>query len=306
MAGLGSGLAATAILPGFLSSCYKATPLFFKISLAQWSLHGTLKRWTSDGYTDATGDPLDFPIMARNQFGIEAVEYVNVFFYEKAKDQSYLSELQTRCDGEGVKSLLIMVDAEGNLGDPEKEKRMEAVTNHYKWIEAAKFLGCHSIRVNARSFGTWEEQMKLAADGLHNLCEFADGLDMNVIVENHGGLSSNGKWLSGVMEMVNHPRCGTLPDFGNFKISDDEQYDRYLGMEELMPWAKGVSAKSQEFDKEGNEVHSDYYRMLKIVKDAGFTGYIGIEYSGSPTSEPEGIIATKALLEKAGAVVSAG
>ena len=184
--------------------------------------------------------------------------------------------------------------------------RKQAVTNHYKWIEAAKFLGCHSIRVNARSEGSWEEQMKLASEGLHSLCEFADGHGINVIVENHGGLSSNGKWLSGVMEMVDHPLCGTLPDFGNFRISDDEEYDRYLGMEELMPWAKGVSAKSHEFDDEGNEVLTDYFKMLRIVKDSGFRGYIDIEYEGTELSEPDGILATKALLEKAGAAVMAG
>jgi L-ribulose-5-phosphate 3-epimerase len=305
MAGIGTGLAASSVFPGVLSSCNSPEPLFFSISLAQWSLNNTLKRWTSDGYTDGK-DPLDFPVMARNQFGIDAVEYVNTFYYEKAEDKSYLSELKNRCEGEGVKSLLIMVDSEGNLGDPDEEMRNQAVANHYKWIEAAKFLGCHSIRVNARSEGSWEEQMKLASEGLHSLCEFADGHGINVIVENHGGLSSNGKWLSGVMEMVDHPLCGTLPDFGNFRISDDEEYDRYLGMEELMPWAKGVSAKSHEFDDEGNEVRTDYYKMLRIVKDSGYRGYIDIEYEGSELSEPDGILATKALLEKAGAAVMAG
>ena len=305
MAGIGTGLAATSVFPGLLNACNGPTPLFFSISLAQWSLHKTFKRWDNGKFTDETGDPLDFPIIARNQFGIDAVEYVNVFFYHKAEDQKYLTELKHRCDGEGVKSLLIMVDQEGDLGDPDEEKRKEAVTNHYKWVKAAKFLGCHSIRVNARSRGTWEEQMKLAADGLHSLCEFGAEHEINVIVENHGGLSSNGEWLSGVMKMVDHPSCGTLPDFGNFNIRDGEEYDRYKGMEELMPWAKGVSAKSHEFDEEGNEINTDYYKMLRIVKDAGYTGYIGIEYEGEVLSEPDGILATKALLEKAGAEVSA-
>ena len=303
MAGIGTGLAASAVVPGILGACNGTKPLFFKISLAEWSLHKTLRRWGA-GEGGGTGDPLDFPIMARNQFGIDAVEYVNTFFYEKARDQVYLTELKKRCEGEGVNSLLIMVDEEGNLGEPDEEKRLQAVTNHHKWIEAAKFLGCHSIRVNARSQGSWEEQMKLAADGLRSLCEFADGFGINVIVENHGGLSSNGEWLSGVMEMVEHPKCGTLPDFGNFRISSDEEYDRYLGVEQLMPWAKGVSAKSNEFDKEGNEVRTDYIKMLRIVRDAGYSGYIGIEYEGNDLREPDGIMATKALLEKAGAIVS--
>lgn len=306
MAGIGTGLAATTVFPGILGACNGPTPLFFSISLAQWSLHRTFRRWDNDHYTNATGDPLDFPIMARHQFGIDAVEYVNTFFYHKAGDKNYLAELKNRCEGEGVKSLLIMVDSEGDLGDPEEEKRNQAVANHEKWLEAAKFLGCHSIRVNARSRGSWEEQMTLAVDGLRSLCEVAEGYGLNVIVENHGGLSSNGKWLSGVIQKVGHPLCGTLPDFGNFDIVEGEEYDRYQGIQELMPWAKGVSAKSHEFDEEGNEVNTDYYKMLKIVRDAGYTGYIGIEYGGSQMSEPDGILATKALLEKAGAKVTVG
>ena len=305
MAGISTGIAASSLFPGILSSCTTSTPLFFKISLAQWSLNKTLRRWQGGSFNENPGDPLDFPIIARNQFGIDAIEYVNTFYFDKTDDDDYFAELKNRCDGEGVKSLLIMVDSEGDLGDPDEEKRKMAVSNHHRWVERAKYLGCHSIRVNARSTGTWDEQMKLAAEGLRSLCEFADGFDINVIVENHGGLSSNGEWLSGVMKMADHNRCGTLPDFGNFRISDDEMYDRYKGMKELMPWAKGVSAKSHDFDEEGNETASDYYKMLRIVHEAGYTGYIGIEYEGSILSEADGIMATKALLEKAGAVVSA-
>ena len=300
LAGSTAGIAVFGSLHQVFTSCASSPRMFFKISLAQWSLHRYLKRWTGDGYTDGTGDPLDFPVLARHEFGIDALEYVNTFYYEKAKDEAYMTELKNRCDGEGVKSLLIMVDAEGNLGDPDGEARKTAVSNHYKWVEAARFLGCHSIRVNARSQGTWEEQMKLASDGLRSLCEFADPLDINVIVENHGGLSSNGQWLSGVMKMVDHPRCGTLPDFGNFRVSSDEEYDRYKGVGELMPWARGVSAKSHEFGENGNEIHTDYLRMLQIVKDSGYKGHIGIEYEGSELDEFSGIRATKALLEKVG------
>src|SRR4030095_12414863 len=167
----------------------------------------------------------------------------------------------------------------------------------YKWIEAAKFLGCHSIRVNARSTGTPEEQHKRAVDGLRRLSEFGAKHNMNVIVENHGGLSSNGKWLAGVIKDVGLKNCGTLPDFGNFKISDTEEYDRYKGVKEMMPYAKGVSAKSHVFDANGNCIETDFYTMLKIIKDSGFHGYIGIEYSGE-ISEDEGVCNTKALLEK--------
>jgi sugar phosphate isomerase/epimerase len=191
-----------------------------------------------------------------------------------------------------------MCDAEGRLGDPDDGARTKAVESHYKWVEAAKFLGCHSVRVNAASEGEWKEQMRLAADGLRRLSEFGDEHGINVIVENHGGLSSNGEWLTGVIDMVDHPRSGTLPDFGNFRIRENEHYDNYKGVAELMPHAKAVSAKSHDFDDQGNETNLDYLRLLKIVLDAGYHGYVGIEYEGTRLTEHEGIKATKALLEK--------
>jgi sugar phosphate isomerase/epimerase len=259
----------------------------FKISLAEWSLHKTLFGGKLDN--------LDFPKTAKVDFGIDAVEYVNQFFKDKAKDQKYLAELNKRAADQGVKNVLVMIDGEGDLGDPDESRRTKAVENHHRWVEAAKTLGCHSIRVNARSKDSlpFDEQLKLAADGLRRLSEFAAKLDMNVIVENHGGLSSNGKWLAGVMKAVDLKNCGTLPDFGNFG-----NYDRYQGVTELMPFAKGVSAKSHDFDKEGNETRTDYRKMMKIVLDAGYHGYVGIEYEGRTLPEPEGIRATKKLLEK--------
>ena len=262
----------------------------FKISLAEWSLHRALN--------SKEIDHIDFAAIAKNDFSINAIEYVNSFFFNHAKDNAYLIEMKNRADDHGVKSLLIMCDNEGNLGEPEEKKRIQAVQNHYKWAEAAKFLGCHSIRVNARSFGTYDEQIKLAADGLRRLVEFGDNIEINIIVENHGGLSSNGEWLSSVMKEVNHPRIGTLPDFGNFRIENDNWYDRYKGMEELMPYAKVVSAKSHEFDKNGDETGSDYYRMMDIVLENGYNGYVGIEYEGSKHSEMEGIRLTNKLLKK--------
>lgn len=266
----------------------------FKISLAEWSIHKSI--------FDGTMTNLDFPSYAA-KFGIEGVEFVNQCFMDKAKDQQYLSELKNACDGEGITSVLIMCDNEGELGDPDEKARMQAVENHYKWADAAKFLGCHSIRVNARSAGSYEEQQKLAADGLRKLAEYGDQVGINVIVENHGGLSSNGEWLAGVMKMVDHPRVGTLPDFGNFCIDYgqngcQEEYDRYKGVKEMMPFAKGVSAKTTGFDAEGNSSDTDYNKMMKIVLDAGYHGFVGIEYEGSELSDEEGIIATQKLLEK--------
>tara|TARA_B100000809_G_scaffold186820_1_gene185014 strand:+ start:3676 stop:4488 length:813 start_codon:yes stop_codon:yes gene_type:complete len=264
--------------------------MVFKISLAEWSLHRALQ--------SKEIDHLDFYSVAKKEFDISAVEYVNTFFFNKAKDATYLKEMKTRADDLSVKSLLIMCDNEGNLGDPDDSKRKTAVENHYKWAEAAKFLGCHSIRVNARSEGSYDEQIELAADGLRRLAEFGDSIGINTIVENHGGLSSNGKWLSAVMEKVDHPRMGTLPDFGNFRLKGEEWYDRYQGVRELMPYAKAVSAKSHEFDSDGNEINTDYYKMIKIVLDAGYNSYVGIEYEGTAHSEMEGIRLTLELLKK--------
>jgi sugar phosphate isomerase/epimerase len=290
---LRTALAASAgtmlVSPAIAGMAAKKSP--FKISLAEWSFHKAL---FANEMTN-----LDFPVVTR-EMGMEGVEYVNQFFKDKAKDETYLGELKKICKNEGVKSVLIMCDGEGMVGHPEKAERLKTVENHKKWIDAAAFLGCHSIRVNARSRGEYEEQQKLAADGLRRMCEYGDTKKINVIVENHGGISSNGEWLAGVMKLVDHKRVGTLPDFGNFTIDHKtgEVYDRYKGIEELMPFAKGVSAKSNVFDAEGNERNMDYYRILRIVKNSGYKGFVGIEYEGSELSEKEGIIATKKLLEK--------
>jgi len=306
----------SATISGYSSS---KDPLF-KISLAEWSLNKSIfgksrqlgweefaKLLTDDPDALLQGDikHLDFAKVARQDFGIGAVEYVNTFFFNKATNKNYLKEMKTIANGEGVKSLLIMCDREGALGDPDDAARTTAVENHYKWIDAANYLGCHSIRVNAQSEGEYDEQIKLATDGLSQLTEYGTKYDINVIVENHGGLSSNGKWLSSVIDMVNHPRCGTLPDFGNFYLGTWEDkgndwYDRYVGVEELMPYAKAVSAKSHNFNEDGDEKDTDYSKMMRIVLDAGYRGYVGIEYEGSDLSEMDGIATTKKLLEKLG------
>lgn len=285
-----AGLQAASRLPFSGSIFAEETQASFKISLAEWSLHKTI---FAGKLTN-----LDFAATAKKEFGIDAVEYVNQFFKDKAKDEKYLADLKQRAEDNGVKSLLIMVDGEGRLGDPAGGKRKQAIENHYKWVEAAKFLGCHSIRVNAASGGSYEDQVTLAADGLRKLSEFAKPHGLNIVVENHGGFSSNGKWLAAVITKVGLDNCGTLPDFGNFRIQGDQWYDRYQGVEELMPFAKAVSAKSHEFDEAGNETKTDYARIMKLVLDAGYHGYVGIEYEGSKLDELEGIRATKLLLEK--------
>ncbi len=290
---LGVGALGLSVLPALGKSLANPTnkSLFFDISLAEWSLHKTL--------FEGKLDNLDFPKTAAKVFGIHAVEYVNQFFKDKAKDRAYLADLNQRAKDHGVTNVLIMVDGEGPLGSTDEKERIQAVENHYKWVEAAKFLGCHAIRVNAAGNGTPEAVKTAAIDGLGRLSEFAAKHDISVIVENHGGISSHGDWLSAVLTGVGKTNCGSLPDFGNFY-----EYDRYQGVKDLMPFAKGVSAKANVFDAQGNEVNIDYRKMLQIVKDAGYTGHVGIEYEGSELSEEEGIKATKRLLERVGAELS--
>lgn len=291
----------------------------FKISLAQWSLHRTIfgAQKSTDRLRGLGGDklvetlrnnpeyllrgkldPLDFAIYARQHFGIDAVEYVNTFYFGRARDHKYLRELKKRAQGEGVTSVLIMCDLEGDLGHPVKSQRKRAIENHHKWVEAAAFLGCHSIRVNAKSEGTWDQQMQLAADGLNTLAEYAEQYNINVLVENHGGLSSHPDWLTATIRAADHQRVGSLPDFGNFSISDTEQYDNYKGVSRLMPYAGAVSAKSLDFNSLGEHISFDYLRMMRSVVQAGYQGYVGIEYEGEHMLEDSGIRATKTLLEK--------
>ena len=282
----------------------EATP-DFEISLAQWSLHktyfggapdwaefGRLLQEDPDAMLKGDIDPFDFPKVSAG-YGINCIELVNTFYFSKATDMDYWEKFKKNCEEAGVTVGLIMCDALGNLGDSDPEARMASVENHKPWVDVAAFLGAKTIRVNAAGEGTAEEVAANAVDGLSKLGEYGATKGINVVVENHGGYSSDGKWLSGVMTKVGMDNVGTLPDFGNF-----HEYDRYLGMEELMPFAKGVSAKSHEFDAEGNEIHSDFLRIMKIVKASGFKGYVGIEYEGPELSEDEGIKATKALLEK--------
>lgn len=263
---------------------------FFTISLAEWSFHKALFAGKMTN--------LEFPVKAKKDFGINIVEYVSPFFNKKETDMDYLKELKTITLNEGIQNHLIMIDGEGNLGDPDEKARLQAVENHYKWVDAAKFLGCKTIRVNAAGKGTAEEVKSAAVAGLGKLAEYGRQHQINIIVENHGGYSSDGKWLSDVMKQVNSPYCGTLPDFGNFKVSADREYDKYQGVADLVPFAKGISAKTFVFNEKGDESTIDYDRMFKIIKDAKWSGIVGIEYEGDTLSEEEGIRKTKALLDR--------
>lgn len=296
-------------------SSVEATP-DFQISLAEWSLYRSyfgdaITDWDEfarmlvedpDALLQGNMDPFDFPKVAAG-YGINCIELVNTFYYSKAHDMDFWERFKKNCDDAGVSVGLIMCDALGNIGDADPEERMAAVENHKPWVDIAAFLGAKTIRVNATGEGTPEEVAANAVDGLSKLGEYGASRGINVVVENHGGISSDAKWLSGVIAKVGMDNVGTLPDFGNFCIESGPDgcitaYDTYLGMEELMPYAKGVSAKSRSFDAEGNETESDFLRIMKIVKASGFKGYVGIEYEGPDLSEGEGIKATKALLEK--------
>jgi sugar phosphate isomerase/epimerase len=275
----------TILLAGVIGSNLLAQKQVYKISLAEWSLHRALGKGTISN--------LDFPRITKKTYGLDAVEYVSTFFKGKGEDVAYLTALKDSCTKYGVKSLLIMVDGEGSLADTSLAARTKAVENHYKWVKAAKFLGCHSIRVNAAGRGTMGQMQAAAIDGLGKLAEYAAGYGINVIVENHGGNSSIGKWLAEIMKTINKPNCGTLPDLGNFY-----EYDRYKGVTEMMPYAKGVSGKTLEFDAEGNETRVDFAKMMKIISDSKYTGYIDVEYEGNTLSEDEGIKASIVLVNK--------
>ncbi|MEZ4983669.1 MAG: sugar phosphate isomerase/epimerase family protein [Saprospiraceae bacterium] len=293
------------------------TPPDYQLSLAQWSLHrsffgdigndwawfGRMLQTSPDSLLRGELDPMDFPQIAAERYDIHTIELVNTFYFSKSTDMDYWQRFKAKCDSFGVQVGLIMCDALGDLGDADEAARQQTVKNHHAWVDIANMLGAHSIRVNAAGTGTPEEVAANAANGLKELAAYAATKNIQVIVENHGGYSSNGKWLAGVMQAVNRDNVGTLPDFGNFCITRSsegctEAYDRYQGMTELMPYAKGVSAKSHDFDADGNEIHTDFQRMIGIVKDAGFKGFIGIEYEGSELSEDEGIRKTIALLKR--------
>jgi len=272
---------------------------WFDISLAQWSLHRMIKAQKLD--------TMGFAAFTKKTFGLNAIEYVSGFFKD-GTNKNYLKELNKRALDNGVKQLLIMIDGIGDLGSPNDMDRKKAVINHYKWVEAAKLLDCHSIRVNAYGKGNKKDIQKAAIAGLGALGQYAKASDLNVIVENHGSYSSDGIWLSEIMRQVNLDNVGTLPDFGNFCIEREggdrwsgkciNEYDRYKGIKEMLPFAKGLSAKSHDFDVDGNETHTDYEKMLRIVKASGYKGYIGVEYEGNEISEIEGIKKTISLLKR--------
>lgn len=258
---LGAGV--LALRPKTLFAAEPPQP--FKISLAQWSLNRNLRAGEFSN--------LDFPRIARREFGIDCVEFVDQFFADKARDQAYLRDLKNRADGEGVRCHLIMLDTNGPLGAAEQSARDAAVEKTFSWIDAAKALGCSAVRVNAYGGGGPDELRGRIAESCARLADYAAERGLNVAIENHGGLSSDPEWLAGVMKAVNKENFGTLPDFGNFP----DETDRYRAVEMLMPFAKAVSAKAMRFNDDGSVAETDFWRMMRIVRDGGYFGYVGIE-----------------------------
>ena len=311
-----AGAAALSTLGGWRLPLQSDEPLF-KLSLAHWSYHkaifGDSRRdydwFIKTLHTDPDGvllgemDPRDIVMKARAH-GFGAVDYANVLFFGHATDQPYLTELKNRADGEGVKSLLIACDELGRLGDADPNLRAQAVENHVPWLEAAAFLGCDSIRANAYGDGTYLEQMQRTAEGLHALCEQADAIGLDLLVENHGESSNNGAWLAMVVESVNHPRLGVLADFGNWFMGGwnndpPRWYDRYQGLRDIAPYTRAVSAKAHGFDENGQEIETDFTEAMRLLLAGGFRGYVSAEYEGNQWSEEDGVAATLRLLKTA-------
>ena len=293
---------------GYLS-CESQKEIFFKLSLAQWSLHKAIRGGEMSPYLFAEKS---------KDLGFTGLEYVNQLYDDVMKSEDKSSSIKNfilknnqLASDNGMDNVLIMIDEEGDLAGEDEEKRLKSIDNHKFWIDTAAEMNCTSVRLNlygSKDIETWKA---LSIDSLSKLGEHAKGTGLNVIVENHGRITSNIPELMNAINGVNMDNVGTLPDFGNFCMADEGYgsvfdgtcetvYDFYKGVEEMMPKAFAVSAKSNDFDGNGDEKTIDYMKMLKIVKSFGYTGYIGVEYEGKRLSEVEGIKATRDLLIKVG------
>lgn len=272
------------IIPASFSRAEERKSPWLQISLQQYSFNRMFR--------SRKLDPLAYPNFAIEKTKIKALEYFNGFFEEKLGSKEFLSELKSRCNDLGIENQLILCRSDLALDSPEAQERKKAAAYLARWGEFAKSLGCHSIRVDCRSKGNRAEVKKQAIDGLHQLCEILEPMKVNAIVENHGNWSSRGDWVKEVMSLVKRGNCGTLPDFGNFR-----DYDKYQGVKDMLPWAKAICAKVHEINSDGEAAHTDFARMLKILKQGGFKGFIGIEFEGA--ADPvSGVLKTKELIEK--------
>ena len=244
------------------------------ISLAQWSL--------VDEVMKGEWKTLDFPRIAREDFGINGIEFVNTLF--EVPIASYLNRLKRNAEEYGVKMVLIMVDAEGETCTPSKEERKQTVINHRKWIDIAQYLGCHAIRTNCIGVKDIdkEEALKWSAETYNMMLEHSIPANISILIENHGGVSNDADWLVSLMKEVNSKYFGVLPDWRQ----PGSEFDNVGFLEKTLPYAGGMSFRNQPSD----ELTA---KMIKMTYDSGFRGWYGIESSGR-----ENIIKSKELLLK--------
>ena len=276
-------------------------------------------------------DLLGFPDLVKNTYGINGAEYWSIPFMGRENDRDFLNDLKRRSDDNGVDNLIILVDdidiktmqSGPSLASSNKNDRDTAIDYHKKWVDVAKNIGCHSIRINLRSEEENDQKiLENSSESISKLIEFSKQDIISIVIENHGGITGDADWLVSLMKNVDSKHLGTLPDFGTYNFcikrgnlnfqslseNCEDQYDKYLGVKKLMPYAKGVSAKSHEFDKDGEELSTNYSRMIKIISESNYKGYITIEYEGAMKgmfggegtylSPHEGILATKKLINK--------
>lgn len=283
------------------------------LSLAQWSLHRRmigerlpLAQRAARMVRGKLGmreplhgdlDPLDFPLMARREFGFDAIDYIGYFYTPHVRDRSYLRELKRRCDGEGVQSLTISCTTEGEIGigHPEANKRDAIAANHLRWMDMAAYLGCNAISVRVGSVGDAAEQLRLVADGLNAIADWANPHGLDVLVENHDGFSNDGAWLDELMRLADHRRIAMAPDWGNF---GDDPAVRTAHLARVMPHARALTAKFFDFDEPGDEITMNVPALMRVVRDAGYRGPISVEYEGAQASECDGIRLSTAMLTR--------
>ncbi|MEM8668985.1 MAG: TIM barrel protein [Planctomycetota bacterium] len=258
----------------------------FQIGIQQYTFH----RWLNSGKLKH----LDYPALAKEKLGITHIEYWNRPFGGRHTDKKFVGVLAERTTGEGMKNVLILVDGKHQLDSPDESERKKSIDEHKAWVDCAHQLGCDAIRVNCRSGGDRAENIRNAAAGMKPLCDYAKDASVKIVIEPHGGNSSDPEWLMGAMSAISHPNAGLLPDFNNFG-----RYNRYEGVKKCLPMAPAVCAKALAFDDKGNEKNTDFYRMLKIVYDSDYSGVITIEFEGRDLDPIEGSLKTKQLIEKA-------
>jgi sugar phosphate isomerase/epimerase len=271
-----------------------------KLVLAQWTFNKDLfagKMTTIDFVNKAA------------EMGFDGVEFVSQFIKDKVNDDAYLAELKLASETAGIKNTMISVDvSEAKLGSSDPDERDIATAKHKEWIVAASKLNCPTIRVNAHGDGTADEMMSAMFNSVKELANFGKSYNVGVTIENHGQYSSDGKWLSQLIGKLVPYGVGSVADFDNWCIEREggklwgtpciKEYDRYLGMKELLPTARSVSVKAFDFDEQGNAIKTDFKRMFQLIKEAQYDEYLAIEFEGHDMDPIEGIRKTLELVDQ--------